>query len=91
MACVGSYLAADQDVPVQADQHQQCAGPDQLADGWRGHIRPDEAVTRTVASQMGQLSSRQGENYKMNCCLVFFWFRLDLQETSWDELHSTSG
>ena len=64
MADTGSCVAADQDVPVQADQHQQCAGPDQLADGWRGHSRPDEAVTRAAAPQMGQLSTRQGGNIR---------------------------
>jgi hypothetical protein len=80
MADTGSCVAADQDVPVQADQHQQCAGPDHLADGWRGHIRPDEAVTRTAAAKMGQLSTRQGWNYKMNFYFIFFSFRLDLRE-----------
>ena len=80
MAGLRPGVAADQDVPVQADLHLQCARLDQLADGWRGHIRPDEAVTRTAAPQMGQLSTRQGENYKMNCYLIFSWFRLDLQE-----------
>ena len=49
MACTRPCVATDQDVPVQADLHQQCAGSDQLADGGRRHSRPDEAVSRTAA------------------------------------------
>ena len=58
-------VAADQDVPVQADQHQQRTRPDQLADGGRGHSRPDEAFARTVASEMGEPSVREGEHLEM--------------------------
>ena len=61
MACAGPGVAADQDVPVQADLHQQCARADQLADGRRGHSRPDEAVARTTAGQMGQPSAGEGQ------------------------------
>ena len=57
MAGARPSVATDQDVSVQADQYQQCAGSDQLADGGRGHIRLDETVTRTAAHQMGQLSA----------------------------------
>ena len=59
MAGLRPGVAADQDVPVQADLHLQCARPDQLADGGRGHIRHVEAVTRTAAFPMGQLSARK--------------------------------
>ena len=61
MACAGPGVAAHQDVPVQADLHQQCARADQLADGRRGHSRPDEAVARTAAGQMGQPSAGEGQ------------------------------
>ena len=61
MAGARPSVATDQDVSVQADQYQQCAGSDQLADGGRGHIRHDETVTRTAAHQMGQSSTGEGK------------------------------
>ena len=50
MAGSGPGLATDQDVPVQADQHQQRAWSDQPADGGRGNIRPDETFARTAVA-----------------------------------------
>ena len=50
MAGAGHCVATDQDVPVQADQHQQRARSDQPADGGRGHFRSDETVSRTAAT-----------------------------------------
>ena len=57
MACFGTGMATDQNVPVQADQHQQRARPDQPADGGRRYIRADEIITRTAAHKMGQPST----------------------------------
>ena len=60
-----SDMAADQDVPVQADHHHQCPRPDQLVDGGGGHCRPHETLPRTTACKMGQLPTGQGRSHSL--------------------------
>ena len=64
MAGSGPGLAADQDVPVQADHNHKCSGSDQPVDGGRGYRWLDETITWAIAAAMGQLPARQGLHLK---------------------------
>ena len=47
---------------ILVDYHQQCAWPGQPAEGGRGHLGADEAVSGAAAPPMGQLSAGEGLN-----------------------------
>ena len=61
VAGAGADMAADQDVPLQADHHQPGAGAGQPPAA-RGDARgPHEDVARGDSAEMGQPPAREGE------------------------------
>ena len=60
---VGSWLslAADQDVPLQADHHQPGPRPGQPPEGRRDPGRPDEDVAGGNSTPLGQPSAGESK------------------------------
>ena len=61
MACSRPGVAADQDVPLQADHHQPGARPGEPSEAGGDPGGSDEDVTRGDPPQMGQSSIGKGE------------------------------
>ena len=60
MACSRPGVAADQNVPLQADHHQPGAGPGEPAEAGGDTRGSDEDVTGGDPPQMGQSSIGKG-------------------------------